>query len=85
MRPAGAEQVQIAKTPDPPRCNGSNPVHGRKEGPLAVVTSILGVVLVVVFIVALGSFSVRRRLRDTPPANHRDERGPPTLKRWWFD
>jgi hypothetical protein len=35
-----------------------------KEGPVAVVASVIGVIAVVVFIVGLGSLSVRRRTRD---------------------
>ena len=48
-------------------------VHGHKEGPLAVAFSVIGVIVIVVFIVGLGSLSVRRRTRDRPP---REPRGP---------
>jgi hypothetical protein len=41
-------------------------VHGHKEGPLAVAFSIIGVIVVAVFIVGLSSLSVRRRTRDRP-------------------
>ncbi len=41
-------------------------VHGRKEGLLAVALSVLGVIVVVVFIVGLASRAVRRRSRDGP-------------------
>jgi hypothetical protein len=84
MRPATAEEAQLATTSVPSHGNGGDPVHGREEGPLAVAASILGVIVVIVFIVALGSSSVRRRMRDTPTANHRNESGPPTPKRGLF-
>jgi hypothetical protein len=50
-------------------------VHGRKEGWLAVVLSVLGVIVVVVFIVGLSSLSVRRRSRDGPPVGYREWAG----------
>jgi hypothetical protein len=43
-------------------------VHGDKEGGLAVALSMLGIIVVVVFIVGVGSLSVRRRSRHSPPA-----------------
>ena len=52
-------------------------VHDRKEGPLAVAFSVLGVVVVVVFVVGLGSLSARRRSRHGP---HVARRGP--TDRW---
>jgi hypothetical protein len=42
-------------------------VHGHKEGLLAVSLSVLGVVIVVAFIVGLGSLSARRRSRGGTP------------------
>ena len=42
-------------------------VHGRKEGPLAVAFSVLGVIVVVVIIVGLGALSPRRRSRGRAP------------------
>jgi hypothetical protein len=50
-------------------------VHGRKEGPLAVAFSVLGVIIVVVFIVGLGALSTRRRSRD----------GPRSARQEWLD
>ncbi len=47
-------------------------VHGRKEGWLAVVLSVVGVIIMVVLIVGLSSLSVRRRSRDRPLAGHRE-------------
>jgi hypothetical protein len=47
-------------------------VHGHKEGPLAVAFSIVGVVVVAVFIVGLSSLSIRRRTRDRPGKGRRE-------------
>ncbi len=47
-------------------------VHGHKEGPLAVAFSIMGVIVVAVFIVGLSSLSVRRRTRDRPATEQRE-------------
>ncbi len=47
-------------------------VHGRKEGWLAVTLSVLGIIVVVVAIVGLGSFSVRRRSGNPPPGARRE-------------
>jgi hypothetical protein len=56
-------------------------VHGHKEGPLAVALSVIGVIVIVVFIVGLGSLSVRRRTRERPPGGPRD---PPDRRRGLF-
>jgi hypothetical protein len=61
--------------------------HSRdhKEGPVAVVASIIGVIAVVVFIVGLGSLSVRRRTRNGPPTRNPTQGGPPGSGRGLFD
>jgi hypothetical protein len=55
--------------------------RGHKEGPVAVIVSVIGVIAVVVFVVGLGSLSVRRRTRDAPPTRG----GPPGSGRGLFD
>jgi hypothetical protein len=59
--------------------------HDHKEGPVAVVASVIGVIAVVVFIVGLGSLSVRRRTRNGPPSRGPDRGGPPGSGRGLFD
>jgi hypothetical protein len=71
--------------------SGAASAHGgghrrdHKEGPVAVVASVIGVIAVVVFIVGLGSLSVRRRTRDRPPPRGPDQGGPPGSGRGLFD
>ncbi|MGA2304343.1 MAG: hypothetical protein ABSH29_09095 [Acidimicrobiales bacterium] len=67
--------------------SGHDSGHSRdhKEGPVAVVASVIGVIAVVVFIVGLGSLSVRRRTRDRPPPRGPDQGGPPGSGRGLFD
>jgi amino acid transporter len=59
--------------------------HQHKEGPVAVVASVLGIILVVVCVVGLGSLSVRRRTRDRPPGGGAAGGGPPGRQRGLFD
>jgi hypothetical protein len=59
--------------------------HDHKEGPVAVVVSVIGVAAVVVFIVGLGSLSVRRRTRNGPPRRGPDRGGLPGNGRGPFD
>jgi hypothetical protein len=53
-----------------------------KQGSLAIAVSFLGIIVIVVLLVVLGSLSVRRRGRATPPGRsdrrepRRPERGP---------
>jgi hypothetical protein len=61
-------QIAATTTTEPKRFA----VHGHKEGPLAVAFSVLGVVVVAVFIVGLSSVSVRRRTRDRPAPKGRE-------------
>jgi hypothetical protein len=42
---------------------------GHKQGSVAVAVSVLGLIVVIVLLVVLGSVSVRRRGRRTPPGN----------------
>ncbi len=44
---------------------------------MAVAASVIGIVIVVVCIVGLGSLSVRRRTRDRPPPDEGGQGGPP--------
>jgi hypothetical protein len=64
--------------------NPNTAVKGKKEGPVAVVLSFIGVIAVVVLIVALGSVSVRRRTRDSPGPGGWREREPPDHRRGFF-
>ena len=59
--------------------------RGHKEGPVAVIVSVIGVIAVVVFIVGLGSLSVRRRTRNGPPTRNPTQGGPPGSGRGPFD
>jgi ferric-dicitrate binding protein FerR (iron transport regulator) len=54
----------------------SGPGRDHKEGPGAVVASVAGVIVVVVFIVGLRSLSVRRRTRNGPPPPSASQGGP---------
>jgi hypothetical protein len=65
--------------------NHSGHSHDHKEGPVAVVVSVIGVIAVVVFIVGLGSLSVRRRTRNGPPTRGPDRGGRPGSGRGPFD
>jgi hypothetical protein len=60
-----------------------DPQHG--EGPVAKVASVIGIILVVVCIVGLGSLSVRRRTRDRPPTGDAGQSGPGGRERGPFD
>lgn len=60
-----------------------NPQH--KEGPVAKVASVVGIILVLVCIVGLGSLSVRRRTRDRPPTEDANQSGPRGRERGPFD
>jgi hypothetical protein len=77
---AGGGQHTTA-SPGVPTGHASDVVHGHKEGPLAVAFSVIGVIVVVVLIVALGSISVRRRTRDGLPPGRRE---PPDRRRGLF-
>jgi amino acid transporter len=87
----GAMQVVVAAHAQGAEASGAAPAHGsghsrdHKEGPVAVVASVIGVIAVVVFIVGLGSLSVRRRTRDRPPPRGPDQGGPPGSGRGLFD
>jgi hypothetical protein len=59
--------------------------HDHKEGPVAVAASVIGVIAVVVFIVGLGSLSVRRRTRNGPPSRGPGRGGPAGSGRGPFD
>jgi hypothetical protein len=69
----------------PPRADASGAAHPHvssttrehKEGPVAVAASVIGIIVVVVCIVGLGSLSVRRRTRDRPPPRDGGQGGPP--------
>jgi hypothetical protein len=50
--------------------------HGHKQGGVAVVLSVIGLVAIIVLIVLLGSLSARRRTRDAPPGQRLRGRGP---------
>jgi len=63
---------QTSASPGVPTGHANAVVHGHKEGPLAVAFSVIGVIVVVVLIVALGSISVRRRTRDGPRPGRRE-------------
>jgi hypothetical protein len=64
--------------------NPNTTVKGKKQGPVAVVLSFIGVIAVVVLIVALGSVSVRRRTRDGPGPGGWRGREPPDHRRGFF-
>jgi uncharacterized membrane protein len=42
------------------------PRHGPKQGTVAVVFSVIGFIVIIVLVVALGPLAVRRRARDRP-------------------
>jgi 4-amino-4-deoxy-L-arabinose transferase-like glycosyltransferase len=87
----GATQVILAAQAPHAEASGVASAHesGRsrdhKEGPVAVVASVVGVIAVLVFIVGLGSLSVRRRTRDRPPPRGPDQGGPRGSGRGLFD
>jgi hypothetical protein len=59
--------------------------HAHKEGPVAVIASVLGVIAVVVLIVGLRSLSLKRRTRNGSAATDPDRGGPPGRERGLFD
>jgi hypothetical protein len=71
-----------ASSPSPGHATKSG--HPHKEGRVAVVASVIGIIAVIAFVVALGSISVRRRTRDGPPAWMRSPRDPPDRGRGLF-
>jgi amino acid transporter len=87
----GAMHVMVAAHAPGAEASGAATAHGsahgrdHKEGPVAVVASVIGVIAVVVLIVGLGSLSVRRRTHDRPPPRGPDEGGPPGGGRGLFD
>jgi hypothetical protein len=80
-RPA---QVQPADASGPAGGHDSGRGRAHKEGTVAVVASVIGIVAVIVFVVVLGSVSVRRRTRDGPPSRGPLSRGPPDRGRGLF-
>jgi hypothetical protein len=50
--------------------------HGHKQGGVAVVLSVIGLVAIILLIVLLGSLSARRRTRDAPPGQRLRGKGP---------
>jgi hypothetical protein len=68
----------------PPAARDSGHDRQHKEGPVAVVASVVGIMVVVAFIAGLGSISVRRRTRDRPPTGGA-QCGPPGRERGLFD
>jgi hypothetical protein len=58
--------------------------HAHKAGPVAVIFSVIGVIVVVVLIVFLGSLSARRRMPYRSGPRNRGERGPPEPRRGLF-
>jgi len=50
--------------------------HGHKQGGVAVVLSVIGLVVILVLIVLLGSLSARRRTRDASPGPRLRGKGP---------
>ena len=50
--------------------------HGHKQGGVAVVLSVIGLVVIIALIVLLGSLSARRRTRDAPPGPRPRGKGP---------
>ena len=50
--------------------------HGHKQGGVAVVLSVIGLVAIILLIVLLGSLSARRRTRDAPPGQRLRDKGP---------
>jgi hypothetical protein len=58
--------------------------HGHKQGRVAVIVSVLGLVVIIALIVFLASMSLRRRLRDQPPEKKPGDRGPRQPRRGLF-
>ena len=87
----GAVHVMVAAHAPRAEASGATTAHDRghshdhKEGPVAVVASVIGVIAVVVFIVGLGSLSVRRRTRNGPPTRGPGQGGPPGSGHGLFD
>jgi hypothetical protein len=50
--------------------------HGHKQGGVAVVLSVIGLVAIILLIVLLGSLSARRRTRDAPLGQRPRDKGP---------
>jgi hypothetical protein len=74
--PAVPAAVYRAEASSSPPTHATRNGHVHKEGKLAVVASVIGVIAIVVGIVALGSVSARRRTRGGPPAWMRSPRDP---------
>jgi hypothetical protein len=87
----GAEHATVAVHAAGTAASGATSTHDKghghvhKEGPVAVVASVIGVIAVVVFIVGLGSLSVRRRTRNGPPTRGPGQGGPPGSGHGLFD
>jgi hypothetical protein len=87
----GAVHAVVAAHAPGAEASGGTSTHdkghgpGHKEGPVAVVASVIGVIAVVVFIVGLGSLSVRRRTRNGPPTRGPGQGGPPGSGHGLFD
>jgi hypothetical protein len=81
VHPSAAAHGPPAVASGPAQAPSKAHGHRHKEGPVAVVASVVGVIVVVVFIVGLGSLSVRRRTRHGPSKESQAGRGPPD--RWW--
>lgn len=81
-RPAAAAAHSTHKPPGPLSATteaARAPRHGPKQGTVAVVFSVIGFIVLVVLVVALGSLSARRRVRDrpAPKVNGTDDSGQP--------
>jgi 4-amino-4-deoxy-L-arabinose transferase-like glycosyltransferase len=85
MHIAVAAHAPPAEASGPTTAHRSGHSHDHKEGPVAVVVSVIGVIAVVVLIVGLGSLSVRRRTRNGTPTRGPDRGGPPGSGRGPFD
>jgi len=85
MRPTAVEQRASgtnASAVTHARHHGAGHVH--KEGTVAVVVSVLGIIVVVACVVFLGSLSVRRRIRFSADTKDPGDRGPPKPRRGLF-
>jgi len=61
-----AAHAQLAGSLATTHGHHSSPAHTHKEGTVAVVASVVGIIAVVVGIVVLGSISARRRMGGKP-------------------
>ena len=84
VNPSWPAQVQPADASGPAGTHDSVRGRAHKEGTVAVVASVAGIIVVIALVVLLGSISVRRRTGNGPLPRRTVRRGPPDRGRGFF-